>query len=81
MYAEGWIYRAPAVAKTVEDCQGTEGQDTVQIKRGIWQQLGRATRCAMGRVTGGGSKLRIGCHPLATIPPLWQVKPEGCVAR
>jgi predicted dehydrogenase len=72
MYAEDWIY-APAVAKTVEIVKATK--DKILFMKGEESHSGsHAPHAAQWAMTGGGSLIRMGCHPLATILYLKQVE-------
>ena len=62
MYAEDWIY-APAVAKTVEILKATK--DKILFMKGEESHSGsHAAHAAQWAMTGGGSLIRMGCHPL-----------------
>lgn len=62
MYAEDWIY-APAVAKTAEIVRATK--DKILFMKGEESHSGsHATHAAQWAMTGGGSLIRMGCHPL-----------------
>jgi len=52
MYAEDWVY-APAVAKTVEILESHSGS--------------HAAHAAHWSMTGGGSLIRMGCHPISAV--------------
>jgi predicted dehydrogenase len=63
MYAEDWVY-APAVAKTAEILKATK--DKVLFMKGEESHSGsHAAHAAQWAMTGGGSLIRMGCHPLA----------------
>ena len=62
MYAEDWIY-APAVTKTVEMLKATK--DKILFMKGEESHSGsHAAHAAQWAMTGGGSLIRMGCHPL-----------------
>jgi predicted dehydrogenase len=64
MYAEDWVY-APAVAKTVEILKATK--DKILFMKAEESHSGsHAAHAAQWAMTGGGSLIRMGCHPLAT---------------
>src|SRR6476646_9833124 len=64
MYAEDWIY-APAVTKTAEILRATK--DKILFMKGEESHSGsHAPHAAQWAMTGGGSLIRMGCHPLAT---------------
>ena len=64
MYAEDWVY-APAVAKTVEIVKATK--DKILFMKAEESHSGsHAPHAAQWAMTGGGSLIRMGCHPLAT---------------
>jgi predicted dehydrogenase len=72
MYAEDWIY-APAVAKTVEILRATK--DKILFMRADESHSGsHAAHAAQWSMTGGGSLIRMGCHPLSTMLYLKQVE-------
>jgi predicted dehydrogenase len=63
MYAEDWIY-TPAVAKTVEILNATK--DKILFMKAEESHSGsHAPHAAQWEITGGGSLIRMGCHPLA----------------
>src|SRR5258707_3041973 len=63
MYAEDWIY-APAVTKTVEILRATK--DKILFMKGEESHSGsHAAHAAQWAMTGGGSLIRKGCHPLS----------------
>jgi predicted dehydrogenase len=65
MYAEDWVY-APAVAKTAEILWATK--DKILFMKGDESHSGsHATHAAEWAMTGGGSLIRMGCHPLSTV--------------
>jgi predicted dehydrogenase len=72
MYAEDWIY-APAVAKTVEIIQATK--DKILFMKAEESHSGsHAAHAAQWAMTGGGSLIRMGCHPLSAVLYLKQVE-------
>ena len=72
MYAEDWIY-APAVAKTVEILKATK--DKILFMKADESHSGsHAAHAAHWSMSGGGSLLRMGCHPLSTVLYLKQVE-------
>jgi len=72
MYAEDWIY-APAVAKTVEILKATK--DKILFMKGEESHSGsHAPHAAQWAQTGGGSLIRMGCHPLSALLYLKQVE-------
>jgi predicted dehydrogenase len=72
MYAEDWIY-APAVAKTVEILRATK--DKILFMKAEESHSGsHAAHAAQWSMTGGGSLIRMGCHPLSTVLYLKQVE-------
>src|SRR5690349_21033987 len=75
MYAEDWIY-APAVAKTVEVLKATK--DKVLFMKGEESHSGsHAAHAAQWASTGGGSLIRMGCHPLSAVLYLKQVEAKA----
>jgi predicted dehydrogenase len=65
MYAEDWIY-APAVTKTVEILNATK--DKILFMKAEESHSGsHAAHAAQWSMTGGGSLIRMGCHPLSTV--------------
>jgi predicted dehydrogenase len=75
MYAEDWIY-APAVTKTVEILNSTK--DKVLFMKAEESHSGsHATHAAQWAMTGGGSLIRMGCHPLSTVLYLKQVEAKA----
>ncbi|MGQ0684771.1 Gfo/Idh/MocA family protein [Bradyrhizobium sp.] len=71
MYAEDWIY-APAVTKTVEILKATK--DKILFMKGEESHSGsHAAHAAHWAMTGGGSLIRMGCHPLSAVLYLKQV--------
>jgi predicted dehydrogenase len=72
MYAEDWIY-APAVTKTVEILEAT--RDKILFMKAEESHSGsHAAHAAQWSMTGGGSLIRMGCHPLSTVLYLKQVE-------
>jgi predicted dehydrogenase len=72
MYAEDWIY-APAVAKIVEILTATK--DKVLFMKAEESHSGsHAAHAAQWAMTGGGSLVRMGCHPLSAVLYLKQVE-------
>jgi predicted dehydrogenase len=72
MYAEDWIY-APAVTKTAEILQATK--DKILFMKAEESHSGsHAAHAAQWGMTGGGSLIRMGCHPLSTVLYLKQVE-------
>jgi predicted dehydrogenase len=75
MYAEDWVY-APAVAKTVEILKATK--DKVLFMKGEESHSGsHAAHAAQWASTGGGSLIRMGCHPLSALLYLKQVEAKA----
>jgi predicted dehydrogenase len=65
MYAEDWVY-APAVTKTAEIVKATG--DRILFMKGEESHSGsHAAHAAQWAMTGGGSLIRMGCHPLAGV--------------
>src|SRR5262245_16653956 len=65
MYAEDWVY-APAIAKVVEVLKAT--QDKILFMKGEESHSGsHAAHAAQWAMTGGGSLIRMGCHPLSAV--------------
>ncbi|WP_439394207.1 Gfo/Idh/MocA family protein [Bradyrhizobium sp. PMVTL-01] len=72
MYAEDWIY-APAVTKTAEIITATK--DKILFMKGEESHSGsHAAHAAQWAMTGGGSLIRMGCHPLSAVLYLKQVE-------
>ncbi|WGS28079.1 Gfo/Idh/MocA family oxidoreductase [Bradyrhizobium sp. ISRA464] len=72
MYAEDWIY-APAVTKTAEIIRATG--DKILFMKGEESHSGsHAAHAAQWAMTGGGSLIRMGCHPLSAVLYLKQVE-------
>jgi predicted dehydrogenase len=75
MYAEDWIY-APAVAKTEEILRAT--RDKILFMKAEESHSGsHAAHAAQWSMTGGGSLIRMGCHPLSTVLYLKQVEAQA----
>ena len=75
MYAEDWIY-APAVTKTVEILNAT--RDKILFMKGEESHSGsHAAHAAQWAMTGGGSLIRMGCHPLSAVLYLKQVEAKA----
>src|SRR6266700_1970358 len=75
MYAEDWIY-APAVTKTVEILRATK--DKILFMKGEESHSGsHAAHAAQWAMTGGGSLVRMGCHPLSAALYLKQVEAQA----
>ncbi len=72
MYAEDWIY-APAISKTAEMLRATK--DKILFMKGEESHSGsHAAHAAEWAMTGGGSLIRMGCHPLSAVLYLKQVE-------
>lgn len=72
MYAEDWVY-APAVTKTVEVLNATK--DKILFMKAEESHSGsHAAHAAQWAMTGGGSLIRMGCHPLSAVLYLKQVE-------
>ena len=72
MYAEDWVY-APAVTKTAEILRATK--DKILFMKGEESHSGsHAAHAAQWAMTGGGSLIRMGCHPLSAVLYLKQVE-------
>ncbi|MGF6311999.1 putative dehydrogenase [Bradyrhizobium sp. i1.8.4] len=75
MYAEDWIY-APAVTKTAEIIRAT--RDKILFIKGEESHSGsHAAHAAEWAMTGGGSLIRMGCHPLSAVLYLKQVEAKA----
>jgi predicted dehydrogenase len=75
MYAEDWIY-APAVTKIVEVLNATK--DKILFMKAEESHSGsHAAHAAQWAMTGGGSLIRMGCHPLSTVLYLKQVEAKA----
>jgi predicted dehydrogenase len=72
MYAEDWVY-APALAKTVEILNAT-GDKILFTKAEESHSGSHAAHAAQWSMTGGGSLIRMGCHPLAAVLYLKRVE-------
>src|SRR5271155_3613321 len=75
MYAEDWIY-APAVAKTVEILKATKDK-ILFIKAEESHSGSHAAHAAQWSMTGGGTLIRQGCHPLSAVLHLKQVEAKA----
>ncbi len=72
MYAEDWVY-APALTKTVEILKATK--DKILFMKAEESHSGsHAAHAAQWSMTGGGSLIRMGCHPLSAVLYLKQVE-------
>lgn len=75
MYAEDWIY-APAVTKTAEIIKATK--DKILFMKGEESHSGsHAAHAAQWAMTGGGSLIRMGCHPLSAVLYLKQLEAKA----
>jgi len=75
MYAEDWVY-APAVAKIVEILKASK--DKILFMKGEESHSGsHAAHAAQWAMTGGGSLIRMGCHPLSAVLYLKQVEAKA----
>jgi len=75
MYAEDWVY-APAVTKTAEILRAT--RDKILFMKGEESHSGsHAAHAAQWAMTGGGSLIRMGCHPLSGVLYLKQVEAKA----
>lgn len=75
MYAEDWVY-APAVVKIVEILKA--GKDKILFMKGEESHSGsHAAHAAQWAMTGGGSLIRMGCHPLSAVLYLKQVEAKA----
>jgi len=75
MYAEDWVY-APAVSKTAEILRATK--DKILFMKGEESHSGsHAAHAAQWAMTGGGSLIRMGCHPLSGVLYLKQVEAKA----
>lgn len=75
MYAEDWVY-APAVAKTVEMLRATK--DKILFMKAEESHSGsHAAHAAQWAMTGGGSLIRMGCHPLSAVLYLKRVEAQA----
>jgi predicted dehydrogenase len=74
MYAEDWVY-APAVTKMVEVLSAT--RDKILFMKAEESHSGsHAAHAAQWSMTGGGSLIRMGCHPLSAVLYLKQVEAQ-----
>jgi predicted dehydrogenase len=74
MYAEDWIY-APAVTKTEQIIKATK--DKILFMKAEESHSGsHAAHAAQWSMTGGGSLIRMGCHPLSAVLYLKQVEAQ-----
>jgi predicted dehydrogenase len=72
MYAEDWVY-APAIRKTVAIIEAT--RDKILFMKAEESHSGsHAAHAAQWAMTGGGSLIRMGCHPLSAILYLKRVE-------
>ena len=72
LYAEDWIY-APAISKTAEILKATK--DKILFMKAEESHSGsHAAHAAQWSMTGGGSLIRMGCHPLSAVIYLKQVE-------
>src|SRR5690348_3787766 len=75
MYAEDWVY-APAVSKMVEVLNATK--DKILFMKAEESHSGsHAAHAAQWAMTGGGSLIRMGCHPLSAVLYLKQVEAKA----
>jgi predicted dehydrogenase len=75
MYAEDWVY-APAVTKIAEIIRATK--DKILFMKGEESHSGsHAAHAAQWAMTGGGSLIRMGCHPLSAVLYLKQVEAKA----
>ncbi len=75
MYAEDWVY-APAIAKIVEVLKATK--DKILFMKGEESHSGsHAAHAAQWAMTGGGSLIRMGCHPLSAVLYLKRVEAKA----
>jgi predicted dehydrogenase len=75
MYAEDWVY-APAVTKMVEVLNATK--DKILFMKAEESHSGsHAAHAAQWAMTGGGSLIRMGCHPLSAVLYLKQVEAKA----
>lgn len=72
MYAENWVY-APAIAKTAEILSAT-GDKVLFMKAEESHSGSHAGHAARWDLTGGGSMIRQGCHPLTAVLYLKRVE-------
>ncbi|WP_375159182.1 Gfo/Idh/MocA family protein [Bradyrhizobium sp. RDT46] len=75
MYAEDWVY-APAVTKMAEIIRATK--DKILFMKGEESHSGsHAAHAAQWAMTGGGSLIRMGCHPLSAVLYLKQIEAKA----
>jgi predicted dehydrogenase len=75
MYAEDWIY-APGVSKIVEILNATK--DKILFMKAEESHSGsHAAHAAQWAMTGGGSLIRMGCHPISAVLYLKQVEAKA----
>ena len=75
MYAEDWVY-APAVTKIVEIVNAS--RDKILFMKAEESHSGsHAAHAAQWAMTGGGSLIRMGCHPLSTVLYLKRVEAQA----
>jgi len=75
MYAEDWVY-APAVTKIIEVLNATK--DKILFMKAEESHSGsHAAHAAQWAMTGGGSLIRMGCHPLSAVLYLKQVEAKA----
>ena len=75
MYAEDWVY-APAVTKIVEVLNATK--DKILFMKAEESHSGsHAAHAAQWAMTGGGSLIRMGCHPLSAVLYLKQTEAKA----
>jgi len=75
MYAEDWVY-APAIQKTVAILEAT--RDKILFMKAEESHSGsHAAHAAQWAMTGGGSLIRMGCHPLSAILYLKRVEAQA----
>jgi predicted dehydrogenase len=75
MYAEDWVY-APAVTKIAQILSATK--DKILFMKGEESHSGsHAAHAAQWGMTGGGSLIRMGCHPLSGVLFLKQVEAKA----
>jgi predicted dehydrogenase len=75
MYAEDWVY-APAVTKIVEVLNATK--DKILFMKAEESHSGsHAAHAAHWAMTGGGSLIRMGCHPLSAVLYLKQMEAKA----
>ena len=75
MYAEDWVY-APTVTKIVEVLNATK--DKILFMKAEESHSGsHAAHAAQWAMTGGGSLIRMGCHPLSAVLYLKQIEAKA----